>query len=236
MFSFFYINETNNYLVNNSDLLEVINDYKGEYEIKAVDAVINGEYIIPGIKGKSVNILESYYKMSPYDIFSETFLVYDEITPSISISNNLDKYIESGNSVKRNIALIIDENTEIENFLITNNITANKLVTLDNYNLTSLERINNELVNFTKLGNIIDNKICLVNEYNEYLCKENNYYLIKPNIYASNDNYNEIKNNLSSGQIIYITNELDLIYFESLYIEILFRGYNLVSLLEIIEE
>lgn len=236
MFSFFYINSVNNYLVQNSNLVYEINSVKELYTLESVDAVVYGEYIIPGINGKVVNLLESYYMMSPYDKFLESFVVYDTKKPNVSIDFNKDKYIERGNHRYRKISIVINLNTDVNKYVVNNNILVNKLVNISNYLDTNLFPINNEIIHFSKVSKSLSNNICVVNEYNEDICRENDYFLIKPNTYVTNDNYSDVKNDLYSGQILYIADNLTLEYFEKLYQEILFRGYEIVSLINLISE
>lgn len=237
MFSFFYINIINNYLVENNTLLFIIEEKSELYEVSPINAYVYGNYIIPGINGLSINVYESYYSMRAYDVFIESFLVYDEVIPEISVSNYMELYIEKGNDSLRNISIIIEDNVEIENYIIKENIISNKLIDYNDLILDNVfEYINNEVEYFKKLDNLIDNKICIVNNSNEDLCKEYSYYLVKPMNYVNNINIIEIKNNLYSGEIIYIENLLTLENFIIIYNEILFRDYNLVYLSKLISE
>ena len=53
-----------------------------------VDAIIDDNTIIPGIKGKKINERESYLKMNEFGAFNINFLQYDYQKPNIS----LDQY------------------------------------------------------------------------------------------------------------------------------------------------
>ena len=44
--------------------------------------------------------------MKNYGSYNESLLVFDEVSPSISIDDYYDKYISSGNGVTTDIALI----------------------------------------------------------------------------------------------------------------------------------
>lgn len=215
IFSFYYINETNKFLVSNSELLKEIESNSTNYGTSYVNAVIYDEYIIPGVNGSEVNIENSYASMSPYNTFSEYFLVYNEITPEISLYDNLDKYIEKGNPSKRVISLVIDKNKDVLNYINNQNVIVNK---------TSAYTVKNE------------SSLCILTNYNELACKENNYILVKVNTYITNENFVEIKNSIYSGEILYIDNDLTVENFYAVYIEILFRGYELVSLENLVKE
>lgn len=230
IFSFFYLGKTNDFLINSSSLLNEINSLSLEYKISAVDAYVYGEYVIPGVNGQEINILDSYYNMNPYDSFNELFLVYDNVSPNNSICDYMDKYIEKGNPALRNISIIIDDNLDVENFLIQNNIVVNKIYFDD-------VDINFEYVYGSYFSEIyLDSGICIVNSSNEDFCRENNYFLIKPLIYVDNTNIFSIKKELYSGEILYITNNLSLENFASLLIEINFRDYNIVLLSFLLSE
>lgn len=239
VFSFFYLGKINLLIINKSALIEVIESEKEIYEIEAIDAMLDGNNIIPGITGKSVNVLESYYNLRTGLSSVENSLVFDEITPQVSLSNNVDKYIISGNEYKRNISIIVDSNISIENYAQNLNIKINKLIKYEDYTEEDskyIELINNDTNYFYNMSNYIENNICVVNDSNEDICRAYNYYLIKPSILLSNENFIEIKNNLSSGQIILIDNQLSIEKFTLLYAEILFRGYEIIFLSEMIKE
>lgn len=202
-----------------------------------VDAYVYGEYIVPGKKGKKVNILESYYNLRPYDVFNSNFLIYEDIKPNISIKDNKEYYIEKGIDSNRVISLIIKDNKIIEEYILNKEIVITKLIDITN-NITNanIQYINNDFNNFVDLSKKLDNKICVINAKIEKICRENDYYLVKPNTYINNFNLLEIKQNISSGQIIYIEDDLSIDNFLILYNEILFKGYKLVKLSEMISE
>ena len=63
IFSFFYTEKIANYMLLNNELYQEIEKEKASYEIKSVNAVIDGEYIVPGLNGLAVNVKDSYYNM-----------------------------------------------------------------------------------------------------------------------------------------------------------------------------
>ena len=94
-------------LLNKKDpLMITLNNIKEEYEILPVNAIIEEDTIIPGIKGLEVNIEKSYEEMKQGGVFREESLIYNDITPSSSLSNNKDKYIVKGSN-KKEVSLII---------------------------------------------------------------------------------------------------------------------------------
>ncbi|UKI26793.1 MAG: peptidoglycan binding domain-containing protein [Bacilli bacterium] len=94
-------------ILNNRDPLMIkLNDIKDSYEVLPVNAIINNDTIIPGIKGIEVDVDKSYEEMKLGGIFREEALVYRNIMPSNSLVNNMDKYIIRGSN-KKNVALVI---------------------------------------------------------------------------------------------------------------------------------
>ncbi len=236
-FSVFYLNQINDLLINENELLEKIKRSAETYNVSAINAEIKGETIVPGLAGKNVDVLESYYNMRASSSFDNYYLVFNEVKPTVSIVNNLDKYIVSGNSSRRNVSFIIDDNEFVLKYLLVNNENVTKLTTYENYDSNDfIEYINNDIKNFNRLGALLDNEICVVNEVNEPLCKKKNYYLVKVDEKVTNENYYNYKKNIYSGQIFYISNTLSLENFKILYSEILFKGYQVVYLSELIKE
>ena len=66
-FSFFYTNEISNVIKENDDLLIQIKDNENLYNVKAIDAVILDDTIIPGVSGKKVSVDKSYNNMKKYN-------------------------------------------------------------------------------------------------------------------------------------------------------------------------
>ena len=63
IFSFIYTNNLLNYFRNKDPLMQEINNKKDIYYQKPIDAIITKHYLIPGSKGRIVNIKKSYNKM-----------------------------------------------------------------------------------------------------------------------------------------------------------------------------
>ena len=83
--SFYYTEKMSDIVINNNSLVTEINRQKDNYEIKAVSAIIEDEYIIPGLNGYSVNVLKSYNNMNFLDTFNSHYLEYDKVTPYVSL-------------------------------------------------------------------------------------------------------------------------------------------------------
>ena len=113
-----------------SPLMQTINEVKDFREYEPVNAIIEGNTIIPGKRGRTINKRETYLKMNDFGTFNETFFVYDYQEPEISLKDNLDKIIIKGNNNSA-ISLIVD--TDIfDEYLKGENIKYTKLINDEN--------------------------------------------------------------------------------------------------------
>lgn len=248
-FSFYYTDKVMNILNNRDPLMIKLNDIKDSYEVLPVNAIINNDTIIPGIKGIEVDVDKSYEEMKLGGIFREEALVYRDIIPSNSLVNNMDKYIIRGSN-KNEVALVIiyndrdyDKIKGINNlslYLNHNDININNIKKLKNNELYTYGNngiySDSILENDNALINRISNnssKYCLFKEKNSVylnICNSNNMMAVIPTIIG---NYSDIKNKLSNGSII-LLNDIDNIDIIIKYITS--RGYNIVSLSKLLTE
>lgn len=105
-FSFFYTEKTIDVVKEVDDIMIELKEQEQKYNVEAENAIIDGNYITPGISGKIVNRNKSYEEMKHYGKFHPNLLVYDQVTPEVSIKNRYDKYIRSGNQKKRQVSFI----------------------------------------------------------------------------------------------------------------------------------
>lgn len=230
--SFLYTEKTVNVVKEYDEIMIAIKSENENYKIEAKDATVLDDTIIPGIKGKEVNINESYNKMKRYGKFNNNLLVYKETTPTVSIDDHFDKYIISGNAEKNMISLIflVEENDTIDTILKIldeKNIKGNFFV-----DGKWLEKNNDTLVHLIEQGHNIGNLsynrdysdssyawmdtfIKKVGKqkvgycYNEVadlttlkLCSLSKNYTIRPTIVVKNYPLKEIKEQVSAGSII----------------------------------
>ena len=242
VFSFYYTEEIATLVLNKNPLMIKINNEKNNYNIKSVNAIIDGNYIIPGLNGLEVNARDSYYRMQNLDTFNEYFLVYDQIKPKISLNNNKDKIIKQGNKTQKKISLILEEYNDKAQYLENNKIPANILVTLDTYKKNNyFENINNDLSNFKSLENNLnlnkENKnICVLNYELKDICQKYRNYLVEPTIKLTNNNLITVKKSIQNGTIILISNNANLSDLKLIIKEINFKDLNIVPLSELISE
>ena len=243
LLSFYTTNKTANLARSKDPLLKEIQNASKERKLDFVNAVIQDDYIIPGMYGSVVDELKSLSKMKEDDVFNSIYLVNQPIKPDISLSDNLDKIIIKGNSKKMQVSFIIDINSsrEIKDYLVKNNIKASILTTKENYSKDNyFEQINNDFVNYKALDKLLkknkqNTNICILDSNNTNLnfCKQRKKYLVKPDLFLDKTNIIEVKAALSSGSIIYLK---DITYLDCLVEYIKSKDLNIVFLSELIKE
>ena len=243
LLSFYTTNKTANLVRNQDPILKEIRNISLEKKEDFVNAVIEDDYIIPGMYGSIIDELKSLAKMKEQDVFNNLYLVSQPIKPDISLSDNLDKIIIKGNSKKQQVSFVIDENSskKIKDYLVKNNIKASLLITKDNFSKDSyFEQINNDFKNYKELDktlkkNKINTNICVLDNNNSNLkfCKSKKKYLVKPGMFLDNANIIEIKTKLDSGSIIYIK---DATYLDCLVEYIKSKDLKIVPLSQLISE
>lgn len=262
----FMVTEKTSLVVKNADEIMIKIKEEAIYFYKdSEDAIIKDDSIIPGISGRKVNIDKSYKNMKKYGIYNEELYVYDEVLPKISIKNNKDKYIISGNPKKRLITLIFYlENTDkigkILNILKENDVKANFFVD-ENWVSNNNELLLNLISDGHIIGNLSNNlDYCnpsfgyintiiknIGNQESGYCYYTNNKENIKACALLSNYtikpieiNYNpfkEVKNNLKAGMMFSfkINNQLE----EEINLIINYiksKGYEIVNISDLIKE
>lgn len=243
LLSFYTTNKTANLVRNQDPILKEIRNISLEKKEDFVNAVIEDDYIIPGMYGSIIDELKSLAKMKEQDVFNNLYLVSQPIKPDISLSDNLDKIIIKGNSKKQQVSFVIDENSskKIKDYLVKNSIKASLLITKDNFSKDSyFEQINNDFKNYKELDktlkkNKINTNICVLDNNNSNLkfCKSKKKYLVKPGMFLDNANIIEIKPKLDSGSIIYIK---DATYLDCLVEYIKSKDLKIVPLSQLISE
>ena len=264
-FSFFVTEKTTTVVNDMDEIMIEIKANMNKFKSNSIDAKINGNTIIPGICGKSVNINKSYKNMKINGYYSENLYVYDYFNPDISLSNNEDKYIINGNNSKRMVSLIflITNNDDIKDILkIVNNYNikvsffvddvwfsnnTNLITTLINeghnigillkdYNDSSFEWMDMVIKNVNKQSNVF----CYSDEENSNVisnCSLKNNYTIKPFNVSETTPLLDIKNNLSLNNLLALKNNAQLKKeLSTIIIYIKSKGYSIANLEEHILE
>lgn len=257
-FTFFFTEKVINVTQEQDEIMIKIKEIAPSKNIPATNAIINEDTIIPGNTGKYIDILESYKSMKKISYYNESLLIYKDVYPEVSIYNNYNLYLTSGNTKEKKVSLIYILNNDktldnILNIINKNNTPINFFIdsTFLNNNISIIEKIkNNNIYNYGSNGkytkdnliianNIINNKsnntsnLCLfLNKNNESLnnCANNKMLSLIP---SKNTTYQDIKNNLHNGDLLLITNTQEL---SSIIDYIQSKGYKIVPLNDIITE
>lgn len=244
-FSFYYTEKAALFVQSKNPIMQSINEVKEEERISSVNATITDNTIIPGINGREVNVNKSFNTMKSFGLFNKYYLIYDSIPPEISLEDNKDKIIISGNPKLRKVSIIIENNPKLFEYFDNkeyqiSTLTNIKTIEEDNKHY---DLINNESKedNFKeveqKLNNLEKNtRICLTNTLvNIKMCKKNQNYLVKPSLTLKN-NIVEIKNQITNGSIIYIEKNTSKEDIDIIIDQINYQGLEIVPLKELISE
>jgi len=242
LFSFYYTEKMSNVVINNSSLVMQINNSVDKYNTLPVNAIVDNNYIIPGINGSNVNVIKSYNKMKSLEVFNETYLVYDKVVPKVSLENNKDKIIKNGNRMKNSVSILVENNVDVIEYSKNKNIQITRLIDYDSYDkYAKYEQINNDFNNYKKVEKLLNNNnlnknICIINSSNLDFCKENKKYLVDKTIELNNYNLSNIKNNIQSGYIIYVNDFVNITDYKILIKQIYYQDLDIISLSALITE
>lgn len=258
-FSFFYTEKVTKIARNSDPIMVQINNAKDNLEVMGTDPIIIDDEYIAGINGCIIDVDESYSKMKSVGEYKEELLVMSETKTNENIKN---KYIVSGNMKTKNVSVIFiikDEiNINVINFFKTKSISANFFVDRKflEKNVSSIKKISktNNIYYYGDNGNYLDkymiydnnlinvnmkneSSYCLVNDRDNdtlKLCTEYNMYTIKSKFINENI-FKNVKENLTNGSIfVFNSNDIEDIKVSVNYI--LSRGYNIVSLDQLLDE
>lgn len=233
VFSFYYTNKSIELVREQDPIMKTIRSTSEKYNVQAVNAEIKDNTIIPGISGKEINYVESYTKMKQYGMYNEIMTTLKDVEPTISVDDYYDKYIISGNKIKRSVALVfkIEQTTpkEIINILNKNKINSTFFIDgeyLENNSkdITLMTNHELELLSYNKgydeiyfssskdyLESLTNRKLKYC--YSDYdkeevinLCQKLKLHTIVPTINIKNSLLKEVKEQLSNSAIISIPN------------------------------
>ena len=261
VFSFYYTNKMIEFLKEKDPIMKDIRKTEDKYKIDSVDALIINDGIIPGKVGKNINYQKSYSRMKKYGAYNETLTVLKDVKPVVSIDDNYDKYIISGNKEKRSISLVfkVKENDDIKNILNILNkkkVSANFFIdgTFLEKNILVLKSMKNHEIEILSYDNEYDKylfetsvsylesilekdvKYCYGKDALK-LCSKLKLHTIKPGLEIHNNLYREVKNNINNSMIISIDiNGYNIRELSSTIDYIRGKGYKIVLLSELLEE
>lgn len=263
IFSFYYINHRMIMIRNNDPIMKQIKLNKS-YEKDSINATIIGKNIITGENGRVIDYNKSYNNMKKYGAYNETLIETKEVSPTISITNNYNKYIIKGNPNKRKISLIFtirDKNPSILKIINSKNISVTIFIdgtflennisfikkekTHHEFELLSYDNKYNEKYFKTSLYYLetITNKkskYCYSEIDNEEilsLCNKLKLHTVKPSNVIKNNLYKNIKQNLSNGEIFTIEdNSYNEKELTTTIDYIIQKGYKIVTLENLLKE
>lgn len=131
--SFFFTEKTVHVVKEADHIMVEIEKAKENHTIESIDAKIEKNTIIPGLYGKIVDEEKSYEKMKRLGSYQESLLVYRKQAPNVSIEDNRDYYIISGNPKKNMITFVFlvegrDNPSKIESILKQKDVKASFFV------------------------------------------------------------------------------------------------------------
>ena len=259
-FSFFYTEKAIKIARNNDPIMLKINSAKDDFTVNLVEPIIDKDEYVSGINGCEIDKDESYSKMKQNGQFDENLLVMKEIKNKNTPKN---KYIINGNKKERKVSINflvlkkIDEN--MLSFIKDKKIKINFFVD-GNFleeNLDYIKSISSygNIYNYERNGDYIDKYIIYDNNLIETISNNNSNYcitdkkddeilnscnnydmnIIKTKYYTS-DNVLEMKENLSNGNIITISDIDDVSKIKMSINYILSKGYDIVNLDKLLNE
>lgn len=255
--SFFYTEKTVSVVKEYDDIMIEIKNNQNKYKKPYKNAIIKNDTIIPGYSGVDVDINKSYSKMKRYGKYNESLIVLKKIKPQVSLKDNLNKYIVSGNKNKKNVSLVflVNDNDNIDSIINTldkKEIKGNFFVSNSwlekNTNLVPIIINEHHILGMTNYKQYewsrdVIKKIGKQKHEYCYLSKKNNSifdicrgYVFIPNIIVHENPYDSVINNLVNGSIIsFKVNSVD----EELPIIINYiknKGYNIIGLDKLFSE
>ncbi len=232
IFSFFYTHEAVQLVRKTDPIMQQIEKVSATKKEDAMDAMVIDDSIIPGYNGKIVNKDESFQKMKQYGEYNESLLVFEEVTPTISLDEYYDKYISSGNTLKEKIALVFevkenDDPSRIVDSLNQNNARATFFVDgkwLENHTKETLEMLQNghevevlsydngyDEILFQSTLDVLESisnmkpQYCYAKYDNQEvmsLCEGKKMHTIIPTLQISSRPYVSLKNKVEKGSIV----------------------------------
>lgn len=231
-FSFFYTEKAALVVKETDQLLVRIKEQAGQYKVEPKEAIVDGNKVIPGMKGREVDVQKSYQRMKAFGQFQDNLLEYRDIVPKKQLSSYLDHYIVGGNREKNQVSFLflVDERDSLDSVLsilkehgLKGNFFVDGLWFEDhNDEISSLIRDGHTIGNLSYQGNYKDSSFiwmdtiikkigkqkvsyCYTEKENSEIldvCSMNLDYTILPSYVISNNPLKEIREQVSGGSII----------------------------------
>ena len=264
-FSFYYTNKTIELIRKTDPIMQEIKENKDKFIVAPEDAKIEEDKIIPGKKGMEIDYDKSFQKMKQYGTYNESLTVLKEVAPTISIEDNYDKFVISGNDDKKEVALVIPTYYDTSPMKILQILNQNSVLgtffidgTWLESNLSlvkSMEQHEVEILNYNNkyeelyfksaleyLQNVIEEKpkYCYADYDNKEvisLCSKLKLHTVTPTIKTTSNPYQEVVDKLQNGAIISLPISTTTEKELDLVIKyIKGKGYNIVTLDKLLSE
>ena len=215
---------------------------KEDYEKQAIDAVVSDEYIIPGYNGETIDLEKSYKNMHRQNALEQNKLVYEEMSPKVTLNDYKDKIIFQGNSQKKGVSILIDSE-EISWYFDELGISYAILTTKENVNhhYAFGEKVNAEENDYDELERQLKKKgedlsYCYVSKVGEASCLKHGKYMFVESKKIGNQNFLQVYRFISSGEVLFLDKNLELSYLKTLLKQIEFKGLQILPLSRLLSE
>ncbi len=230
-----------NYMNMKDPIYLSIKDLESDYNIDSIDAVVEDNYIIPGLNGVQIDVSKSFKKMKSKGVFQVSQLVFKEEKPHISATNYPKNIIIRGNPSKKGVSFVT-MNESIANLLDSEVVPYAFLTTLNNYQDSYIygTQINYEKIHFEELEDKLvknkqNNNLCYYDDELYDICLSNGKRVFTKSI-VMDKNYLLNYKKIQSGDIIFLGDSLssnDLLF---IIAEIRFRGLQILPLSLLLSE
>ena len=227
-FSFYFTNEVAIFLKKQDPIYQNIESVMSYYKQEPIDAVIKGDFIIPGLNGVSIDLTKSYQNMKYIGHYESSSLIFTEEVPNISIENNKDKIISMANPKKNGVAILLNNNNLVTYFeelgipyvfLVNKNNYQKEL----KYGIKVIDDYENHDLIYSYLKkNKQDNSYCFI--HNENSCKRKDKIKLNISLYISKSNFAENYSKIARGSFVYLDSSLDISYVKILLDKLSFQG------------
>ena len=243
LFSFYYTEKAAMIVQQKNPLMTSINMIVDDEKIAAVNAEISGNTIVPGLRGKDVNVEKSFLKMKDFGTFNAHYLEFTVKRPDVSIDDNKEKIITRGNARKKGVSFVIDNNEKVRQYFLAKGTSATVVSYVNDYRQDELEEINGEVekLKFNNLESLLNKgkanvNICVMSGDNYDICVKNGKYLVKATHVLEKNNLAFIRNAVGSGAIILIGESASIDDVKLIFEQVKYKGLNVLKLSELISE
>lgn len=241
-FSFYFTESLALFMQKKDPLYETITTLSKDYEEEAINAVINDNFIIPGLNSRKVDIKKSFQNMKYLGFYQSSSLVFQESSPNITIKNYKDKIINRGNPLKNKVTLVISsskfatffEELGIYYTMLMKGKSTNFAGQYGFYVADDYDNYNYQIASLEK--NKRDTSICFVHDDNKEFCKQKNKYQIKISLYINKNNFATLYSSIKSGSIIYLDDSISIERLKLLLEQIHFQGLEITNIEDLISE